>query len=166
MAYNDIPALAVVDGKSLQSDFAPTRPMRYEIAAIQYLYGANMAFNAGDRVYTFDGEGRYNQTLWDGGGNDTIVATGSRNVIINLASASWSALGQPITFSTRDADLSVAPLQPQLNDAATVFIYDTVVIENATGGDGNDLLSGNAVANRLRGGLGNDSLAGEAGTTS
>ena len=163
MAYNDIPALAVVDGKSLQSDFAPTTPMRYDIAAIQYLYGANMAFNAGDTVYTFDGEGRYNQTLWDGGGVDTIVATGSRNVIINLASASWSALGQPITFSTRNADLSVAALQPQLNDPATVFIYDTVVIENATGGDGNDLLSGNAVANRLRGGLGNDTLAGNAG---
>ena len=163
MAYNDIPALAEVGGLSLQSDFAPTTPMRYDIAAIQYLYGPNMSYNAGDTVYTFDGTGRYNQTIWDGGGKDTIVATGTREVIINLQSATWSALGAPVTFSTRNADLSVASVQTQLNDPATVFIYDTVTIENATGAAGNDILSGNAVANRLQGGAGNDRLAGLAG---
>ncbi len=163
MAYNDIPGLASVDGLSLQSDFAPTTLMRYDIAALQYLYGPNTAYNAGNTVYVYDGNARYNQTIWDAGGNDTIQAVGARGAIINLAPGTWSALGMPVTFSTRNADLSLAALQPQLNDPATVFIYDTVVIENAIGGSGNDILSGNAVANRLEGGLGNDTLDGGAG---
>ena len=160
MAYNDIPTLASVGGLSLQSDFAPTTPMRYDIAAMQYLYGPNTTYNAGDTIYTFDGIARYNQTLWDAGGNDTIAATGAREVIINLQSATWSQLGAPVTFSTRNADLSVASLQSQYTDPATVFIYDTVTIENAIGGDGNDVLGGNAVANKLQGGAGNDRMVG------
>ena len=175
MAYNDIPGVAVVGELSLQSDFAPTTPMRYDIAAMQYLYGPNTTYNAGDTVYRFDGDARFNQTIWDAGGNDTIEATGTRDVIINLQPGNWSALGMPVTFSTRNADLSLGVLQPQLNDPATVFIYDTVVIENAVGGGGNDILSGNDARNILNGGggadvlaggLGNDILNGGAGTDS
>jgi len=175
MAYNDIPGLATVDGMSLQSDFAPTTPMRYDIAAMQYLYGANTTYNAGDTVYTFDGDARFNQTIWDAGGNDTIEATGTRDVIINLQPGNWSALGMPVTFSTRNADLSLGVLQPQLNDPGTVFIYDTVVIENAIGGGGSDFIFGNNGGNTLVGGggrdildglLGNDTLVGGDGTDS
>jgi Ca2+-binding RTX toxin-like protein len=160
MAYNDIPKLSSVGDLGLQSDFAPTTPMRYDIAAMQYLYGPNTAYNAGDTLYTFAGDARYNETIWDAGGNDTIVATGTRDAIIDLSAGSWSALGKPVTFSTRNADLSVAAAQPQLTDPYTVFIYDTVTIENATGGGGNDVLGGNAAANRLSGGAGNDTLVG------
>ena len=137
--------------------------MRYDIAALQYLYGPNTTYNAGNSVYSFDGDARYNQTIWDAGGIDTIVAVGSRSVVINLEPGNWSALGMPVTFSTRNADLSINALQPQLNDPATVFIYDTVVIENAIGGGGNDTIAGNAARNQLEGGAGNDSLAGGAG---
>jgi len=158
MAYNDIPGLSTLNDLALQSDFAPTTPMRWDIAALQFLYGANLAHNAGDTVYTFDGEARYNQTLWDGGGNDTIVATGNRAVEIDLRPAQWSKLGQPITFSTRNADNSVNAAQPQFTDPYTVFIYDTVTIENATGGNGNDMIYANAVANRIDGGAGIDTV--------
>ncbi len=165
MAYNDIPGRSTFNDLALQSDFAPTTPMRWDIAALQYLYGANLAYNAGDTLYTFDGEARYNQTLWDGGGNDTIVATGNRAVEIDLRPAQWSKLGQPMTFSTRNADNSVNAAQPQFSDPYTVFIYDTVTIENATGGNGNDVIYANAVANRIDGGAGIDTavyLAGRA----
>jgi len=163
MAYNDIPGLASIGGLSVQSDFAPTTPMRYDIAAMQYLYGPNTTYNADDTVYTFDGNGRYNQTIWDAGGIDTIVATGTYSVTIDLGPGSWSKLGLPVTFSTRNPDLSVAELQPQLTDPFTVFIYDTVTIENAIGGDGNDVLIGNAVANWLQGGSGRDIISGQGG---
>ena len=164
MAYNDIPGISDLDGLSLQSDFAPTTPMRADIAALQYLYGANVSYNAGDTVYTYHEDSRYNETLWDAGGNDTIVATGTRDAVINLQSGSWSKLGTPITFSTRNADLSVAAVQSQFTDPFTVYIYDTVTIENAVGGAGNDTLVGNAQANQLQGLSGNDSLNGGAGT--
>ena len=164
MAYNDIPGIGDLDGLSLQSDFAPTTPMRADIAALQYLYGANVSYNAGDTVYTFREDSRYNETLWDAGGNDTIVATGTRDAFINLQSGSWSKLGTPITFSTRNADLSVAAVQSQFTNPFTVYIYDTVTIENAVGGAGNDTLTGNAQANRLQGLSGNDTLTGGAGT--
>jgi len=163
MAYNDIPGIGDLDGLSLQSDFAPTTPMRADIAALQYLYGANVSYNAGDTVYTFREDSRYNETLWDAGGNDTIVATGTRDAFINLQSGSWSKLGTPITFSTRNADLSVAAVQSQFTDPFTVYIYDTVTIENAVGGAGNDTLTGNAQANQLQGLSGNDTINGGTG---
>jgi serralysin len=164
MAYNDIPGLSEIGGLSLQSDYAPTTPMRYDITAIQYLYGPNTTYNANDTTYIFDGNANYNMTIWDAGGSDTIVATGTRPVEIDLNADNWSKLGKPVTFSTRNADLSVAQTQLTLDDPYTVFIYDNVIIENATGGDGNDAILGNAVANQLRGGGGNDVLHGLGGT--
>jgi hypothetical protein len=156
MAYNDIPGNGSLGDLALQSDHAPTTPMRWDIAALQALYGANTAYNAGDTVYTFDGDARYNQTIWDGGGNDTIVATGSRGVEIDLRPGQWSKLGLPMSFSTRNADNSLNAPQPQFGDPYTVFIYDTVTIENAVGGSGNDVLYANAVPNGLQGGGGID----------
>lgn len=78
MAYNDVPGI----GSPVQADYAPTTPMRLDIAALQYLYGANTAFNAGDTAYTFGSNGRYSETIWDGGGTDTIVANGSSGTSI------------------------------------------------------------------------------------
>jgi hypothetical protein len=159
MAYNDLPGI----GGQTQADFAPTTPMRVDIAAIQHLYGADRSFNAGDTVYRYDAEGRYHETIWDGGGTDTIVATGARPALIDLRPGSWSQLGRPITFSERGADLSVVSPRPDLTQPNTVYLYDTVAIENATGGDGDDVLIGNAGANRLQGGGGNDRIDGGEG---
>jgi Ca2+-binding RTX toxin-like protein len=163
MAYNDIPGRGSLGDLALQSDYAPTTPMRWDIAALQYLYGANTAYNAGDTVYTFDGGARYNQTIWDGGGIDTIVATGSRGVEIDLRAGQWSKLGQPMSFSTRNPDNSLNAAQPQFDDPYTVFIYDTVTIENAIGGAGNDTIIGNAANSLLRGNAGNDTIDGGSG---
>lgn len=43
----------------------------FDIAAIQYLYGANTAFNSGDTLYKYSNTPLYT-TIWDGGGIDTI----------------------------------------------------------------------------------------------
>ncbi len=158
MAYNDIPGL----GSPVQADFAPTTPMQIDIAAVQYLYGANLATHAGDTTYIYRSESRYNETLWDAGGIDTIRVEGNIGAVISLVPASWSQLGQALTYSERTPGSTAMP-RPDLRDPKTVFIYDTVTIENAIGGGGNDTLIGNAVANRLHGGAGDDSLDGAAG---
>jgi hypothetical protein len=57
----------------------PTTPMPIDIAAIQYLYGKNMSFHAGNDTYSFDdynsslGSGTRFQTILDAGGTDTFV---------------------------------------------------------------------------------------------
>lgn len=160
MAYNDLPGL----GSPVQADYAPTTPMRLDIAAFQYLYGANTAFNASDTTYTYQTDGHYHETIWDGGGSDTVAATGSGSAVIDLTPGSWSQLGLPITYSERSStDLTVVAARPDLTTVNTIYIYDTVTIENANGGSGNDRLTGNAVANRLQGNGGNDVLDGGSG---
>ena len=50
----------------------PVTPMVLDIAAIQYLYGANITYHTGDDVYSFDTATPFFRTIWDAGGNDTI----------------------------------------------------------------------------------------------
>jgi serralysin len=50
----------------------PQTPMLYDIAAIQYLYGANTSYHTGDDVYGFDPESPFFVTIWDAGGIDTL----------------------------------------------------------------------------------------------
>lgn len=131
----------------------PTTPMSLDIDALQALYGPNTTFASGDDVYLFDGQQGYLQTLFDNGGIDTIVATGPRTARIDLNPGAWSELGQPVLVSGG-----------QIRSAATVQIYRSSWIENARGGDGADVLAGNALDNRLQGGLGDDALDGAAGS--
>jgi len=114
--------------------------MLYDIAAIQSIYGANMSYNNGNTVYTLATNAAY--AIWDGGGNDTLDATGtSSNVTIHLEEGGFSSVGLT-------------------NNIAIAY---GAVIENATTGAGNDTIYGNAANNILTGGAGNDILFGAAG---
>jgi hypothetical protein len=119
-------------------------PMLYDIAAIQYLYGANTATRAGDSVYTFAPGVAVVRAIWDGGGTDTIdLSAHSAGQRLNLAPGSFSTLA------------SGGP-----NNIAIAF---GTWIENAIGGAGGDTLAGNAIGNRIAGGLGKDLLSGGGG---
>jgi serralysin len=66
-------------------------------------------------------------------------------------------------YSTREQpSLAIGERAPGGNPR-TLFIYDTVTIENAVGGAGNDVLTGNAADNLLAGGAGDDAIDGGAG---
>lgn len=144
-------------------NFYPTTPMAYDIAAAQYLYGANTTYHAGDDVYTYRQGQDYYQTIWDGGGQDTIVWDTSTTQMaapepasIDLRPGHWSDLGNSLRF--------YGASQHSLGTSAnTVAIYGSVVIENAVGGSGNDSLTGNDAANTLDGGWGDDTLTGGPG---
>ncbi len=69
-------------------------PMLYHIAAIQYIYGANMTTRAGDDVYTFQTDKEYLECIWDAGGHDTIdLSNQTRNQVIDLRDGTFSSIG-------------------------------------------------------------------------
>jgi Ca2+-binding RTX toxin-like protein len=119
----------------------PGTPMLYDIAAVQFLYGANASTRSGDTTYSTWNSGAI-QTIWDGGGTDTIDASALSSALnINLT---------PGTFSTVNGG-------PGINNVAIAF---GAVIENAIGGSGADSILGNDASNVLVGGSGGDTLDG------
>jgi hypothetical protein len=138
--------------------------MLYDIAAMQFLYGANTSYNAGNDVYTFDPTKPFLRTIWDGGGVDTIsVANFSKGCTIDLQAGHFSSIMIP-SDSTAGYTWSSAPPVATYNGTNNLAIAYGCVIENAIGGSGNDVLIGNEADNRLDGGGGSDTLYGGAGT--
>jgi serralysin len=124
-------------------------PLLDDIAAIQRIYGANMSTRPGDTTYGFNstaGQTWYDAThgplifaVWDAGGTDTFDFSGySNNQLIDLRQAAFSNVG---------------------GLTGNVAIAQGVVIENAIGGSGNDVLVSNSAANVLDGGLGIDAVS-------
>ncbi len=145
-----------------------------DIAAIQYIYGANFQTRSGNTIYTWssatgemfiDGLGQGASTtstayaaVWDGNGIDTYdLSNYTSDLSIDLRPGEWSLFDQ-----TQLAQL--APGHVARGNVANAHLYmnsDTrSLIENATGGSGHDLLRGNVAANTLAGGIGNDTLEG------
>ncbi len=116
----------------------------YDIAALQYLYGANTSYAAGNDIYTFDMFDGAVTVLWDGGGHDKIdLSAASYGVEIDLTAGSFG---------------TIAP-----SGSNNFVIAMGVVIEDVTGSPFDDVISGNDAANRINGGAGDDILAGGAG---
>jgi len=149
--------------------------MMLDIAALQYLYGANFETRSGDTVYSFDpdtgemfingvGQGvpyakKVFRTIWDGDGVDTYdFSNYSGDQTISLAPGGWS------TFSTQQlANLDrVTPHLAEGNLANALQYQDDPrsLIENAIAGPGDDVITGNQAGNRLNGGAGTDRLYG------
>jgi Ca2+-binding RTX toxin-like protein len=136
-------------------------PMAFDIAAIQHLYGVNTTHNTGNNTYflpTTNGVGTYWSCIWDAGGIDTISGQGATNsVTINLNNASLAnndphAGGYINRMSGIKGGFTIANSR-----------RGRCVIENAVGGNYNDVLTGNAYRNYLSGNYGNDRLNGGGG---
>ncbi|MCG7392222.1 matrixin family metalloprotease [Microvirga sp. ACRRW] len=136
---------------SARPDFFPTTPMYFDLLAIQHLYGRDTTTNTGNNTYTFRDTQKYWQTIHDAGGKDTIVASGSIGSTINLNPGKWNKLGAAIIFTDG------------MQSRDTVMIGPGVVIENASGGNGADGITGNSSSNTLKGNAGNDTIKGGSG---
>jgi serralysin len=143
---------------SVTYDIEPSTLMLYDIAAIQYLYGANVTTRTGNDTYTFDPDEPFLQCIWDAGGTDTIsVSNFARGCTINLNAGQFSSIRifpEPPPFGP---DEDYDGRYEGLNNLSIAF---GVKIEKATGGSGGDRLIGNAVKNTLTGNDGNDTLDG------
>ncbi|WP_157966381.1 M10 family metallopeptidase C-terminal domain-containing protein [Oceanibium sediminis] len=129
----------------------------FDIAMLQALYGANMTTATGNDTYVLldvNGAGTYYKAIWDAGGTDEIVYTGLRDVQIQLRAATLD-----YADGMRAGGLA--------SSAAGIYggftIANGVLIENASGGGGNDFIVGNARANVLYGNGGYDILKGMRG---
>lgn len=158
--------------------------MMYDIAALQYMYGADFTSNSGNTVYRWDpstgntyvngaaaitpGGNRIFMTIWDGNGTDTYdLSAYTTGVSVNLSPGSTSLLS-----TTQQAYLGNGFYASGNVYNALLYNGDTrSLIENAIGGSGNDTLignqanntlTGNAGADRMEGGTGNDTLIGGA----
>ena len=151
----------------LTGNVQPRTPMLYDIAAMQALYGANMAARTGNDTYGFSDGERFLATIWDGGGTDTIDASAQTlRSIISLVDGTFSSIGLRLTTAELRRDIpAIATLAPtpSYDGRDNLAIAFGAVFENAIGGAGDDLITGNTADNRLSGGAGNDTLDGGAG---
>jgi serralysin len=126
----------------------------FDIAVMQARGYLTQDTNVGDTVYMIadtQAASSY-RTILDTSGIDTIGYVGSRDVQIDLLAATLDYT------STGGGVVSFAH-----NVWGGYTIANGVVIENATGGEGNDVLLGNSAANTLTGNGGNDALIGRGG---
>jgi Ca2+-binding RTX toxin-like protein len=135
--------------------YEPTTPMMLDIQAIQYLYGANYAYHSGADLYTFSDSTAYHETIWDGGGIDTLQYTGAWGSNIDIRGGQGSDIGVPVYVETSNGT--------RLYAVHNVWIAPGVTIENAIGGTWNDTITGNDASNSLQGGSGNDIIYGGLG---
>ena len=128
----------------------PETPMVLDIAAMQYLYGANTTYHTGNDVYTFDPATPFFKAIWDAGGTDTIsVSNFSMACTIDLTPGNYSSLHYAPARNT-------GGVTPTYDGSNNLGIAYGCLIENATGGSGNDMLTGNSANNYLDGGAGRD----------
>lgn len=129
--------------------------MAFDIAALQKLYGANETTATGNNTYELPdalATGTYWSCIWDAAGVDTISNEDSiLACTINLNAA-------PLVGANAGGYVSWNKGIP-----GGFTIANGVVIENATGGQANDVLLGNAADNVLNGGAGADTMTGGLG---
>ena len=145
MSYSEL------EGANTSMSVYPSQPMPLDIEALQYLYGANIHFTEGANTYSISTATPTWMDIYDTGGTDTIAINGSLGVHLDLRPNSWSQINAGITAGN-------GRIYPN-----TLYIEQQTVIENATGGSGNDTITGNDANNSISGGAGNDILYGGAG---
>lgn len=163
MSYRSYPG-DTNSGYVLGNTSYPQTPMRFDIAAIQYMYGANYNYNSGNTTYTFSpNDTKIFRTVWDGGGIDTYDASAyTEKVEIQLEPGAWTKLA-----AGQLADLGDSKTAP--GSVCNAYLYQSntaSLIENAIGGSGDDVLRGYTGNNDLSGGAGCDQLWGWTGNNS
>ena len=134
---NDETVMSYNEGQYANYSNDARSPMIYDIAAIQFLYGANTSYNSGNTIYDINGNNTEAYTIWDGGGTDEIrvVDTGTvYDALLDLREG-FSTSGDQYVNSV---------------GSSHVFIAYNATIENATGASGNDTIKGNNGANTLK----------------
>ncbi|GAB5378221.1 MAG: M10 family metallopeptidase C-terminal domain-containing protein [Acuticoccus sp.] len=168
MSARSAPGLPAGVGLGTEADGFAETFMPADIAALQHLYGANFG-DARDTRHVFDPDERVIlRTIWDGGGTDTYDFSAYRDdLAIDLAPGAHTRTGQePQLNRAEELSTGAAPLYAD-GAVHNAFLHRgdlRSLIENATGGAGDDTITGNIADNRLWGGAGMDHLSSGRGT--
>ncbi|MFM6534302.1 MAG: Calx-beta domain-containing protein [Dolichospermum sp.] len=148
---------------TLSAAATTTLPTNVENLTLTGTTAINGTGNAGNNVITGNGA---NNTLSGLNGNDTyrfLVNTAlGTDTITETTTGGIDNLDFTGTTAAVNVNLGVATSQT-VNSNLKLILSANNVIENATGGTGNDRLTGNALNNTLNGGSGNDQLQGLGG---
>lgn len=145
--------------------------MMADIAALQYVYGADFTTNSGNTTYKWNpatgqtlvngaagispGANRIFATIWDGNGNDTYdLSAYSDDVTVDLTPGGYSVFGDAQLAKLGDDTFA----RGNIFNALLYFEDTRSLIENAVGGTGDDWLIGNSARNKLTGNGGHDTL--------
>lgn len=173
MSYRSYVGASVTGGYQNETWGHAQSYMMLDIAAFQYMYGADFTTNSGNTTYSWSptagttnidevaaitpGANRIFATIWDGGGIDTYdLSTYSTDLLIDLSPGGYSLFSDTQQANLGGTNMANGNIYNALqfnNDARSL-------IENAIGGSGNDTISGNTAANTLRGNGGKDHLYG------
>lgn len=137
----------------------------YDIIALQNLYGVNTDNKLENTVYEYDDTYSFHQVIVDTGGEDTIsVENSERDNVIDLRGGKFSSIAPNfVSYYEICPDGSSVGCgtnaHEHLNRSHNSLSIDfDTVIENATGGFGDDRLIANSVSNTIRGGDGTDTV--------
>lgn len=133
----------------------PAGPMLYDIQAIQYLYGANTSYRAGDDIYRFTDSSAV-QCIWDGGGVNTFDFSGcSEFAIIDLRPGEYSAVYLDVPSIWIAYGVTI---QKAIGSAGADLIFTSESGSIIEAGAGHDLIFSNLGDDRLAGGDGRDEV--------
>ena len=139
----------------------------FDLAGLQERYGLVSDYHSGNDTYTLTDvvDDAFYQTIYDTGGNDTIAYNGQLDAQIDLLAATldYSPTGGGAISFLHNGTNGVPMPTNSFRVRGGFTIANGVVIENATGGSGNDAILGNSANNTLTGNDGNDTLMGREG---
>lgn len=169
MTYNDV-------GSNVAS------PMLYDVAALQYLYGAR-SYNPTSTTYSFNSVHSYTVngssqvfgstttptklTIWDSGGTkDTLdfsaLSSNASGYQFDLYQGEINTTQTAYNASPYTAYNDTSGTKYRTSSFGTVIAFNTV-IEDLIGSSSNDTIHGNDATNVLRGGSGDDTMTGAVG---
>jgi serralysin len=178
MTYRGFVGASTAGGYTNEEFGFPQTYMMADIAALQHMYGANFHVNSGHTTYMWKpnsgntwvngkvaidaGGDNIFATIWDGGGRDKYdLHAYHSNLYLDLRPGAYSAFQH-----SQLADLDAFHGRGQHVARGNIFNAlqyhndKRSLIEDATGGTGNDVMVGNRAGNRLVGGGGNDEIGG------
>ena len=157
--------------------------MRYDIQAMEALYGRSTTSNVGDTVYQWADRVQTLETIYDSGGMDTLDASNqTQEVHINLQPGSFQSIGiwsedEQVQHyvdkgygDKQTIEQFIDVLNAGAKDARALYtgednvaIAYSTYIENAIGGQRDDVIIGNDLDNVFKGNAGSNVLVGGRG---